>query len=350
MRAVVQVDEHRLELKELEPPKAGPGELLLRVVACGICGSDLSSYKRGLFTGVLGHEVAGIVEAIGPGVVGWQLGDPVALTPSTGCGACDQCSSGAYHRCIESLTGSGAVRPGGYAELLVAPEGRLRRLPAGLSPEVACLAEPLSVVFHGISRLGPVQGQDAAVLGLGSIGLLACAALGWRGARHVYGVDPVKLRRDLARDLGAEAVFGRASDARAELDSPPLILECSGRPEALQQAIDLVAPGGTVVLLGIAIAEVPVIPVFWITREVTVIGSINSRLEDFEEALRLLEAKPEIGRIVTKRISLEEVPETFELLLQPKDVGKVVVDPRRQSKPGGSRPPDALARGAQVGD
>ncbi len=329
MRAVVQVEEHRLEVVELEPPEAGPGELLVRVAACGICGSDLSSYKRGLFTGVLGHEVAGIVEATGPGVVGWQPGDPVVLTPSTGCGACDQCAAGHYHRCIESLTGRGAVRPGGYAELLVAPERRLRRLPPSLSPEVACLAEPLSVALHGIGRLGPVQGQNAIVLGLGSIGLLACAALRWCGAQGVYGVDPVELRRDLAGCLGAEAVFGRASDARAELDPIPLVLECSGRPEALQQAIDLAAPGGNVVLLGIAIAEVPVIPVFWITREITVAGSINSRLEDFEEALRLLEARPEVGSIVTKRVSLEEVPETFELLLQPEGVGKVVVDPRQ---------------------
>lgn len=124
-------------------------------------------------------------------------------------------------------------------------------------------------------------------------------------------------------------MFGRASDARAELDPVPLVLECSGRPEALQQAIDLAAPGGGVVLLGIAIAEVPVIPVFWITREITVAGSINSRLEEFETAIRLLETRPEIGSIVTRRVSLEEVPETFELLLQPEGVGKVVVDPRR---------------------
>src|SRR5579884_2569895 len=96
-----------------------------------------------------------------------------------------------------------------------------------------------------------------------------------------------------------------------------------------QQAIDLAAPGGGVVLLGIAIAEVPVIPVFWITREITVAGSINSRLEEFETAIRLLETRPEIGSIVTRRVSLEEVPETFELLLQPEGVGKVVVDPRR---------------------
>jgi threonine dehydrogenase-like Zn-dependent dehydrogenase len=329
VRAVAQVEEHRLEVVELTPPVPGTGELLIRVAACGICGSDLSSYKRGLFTGVLGHEVAGTVEAIGPAVEGWRPGDPVALAPSTGCGDCDQCRAGDYHRCIESLTGGGSVRPGGYAELLVAPAGRLWRLPPGLGPEVACLAEPLSVALHGIGRLGSVRDRDAIVLGLGSIGLLACAGLRWCGARRVYGVDPVGLRRDLALGLGVEAVFSRASDARADLEPIPLVLECSGRPEALQQAIDLAAPGGSVALLGIAIAEVPVIPVFWITREITVTGCINSRLEDFGEALRLLQARPEIGDIVTRRVPLDEVPATFERLLQPEGVGKVVVDPRR---------------------
>src|SRR5262249_7823373 len=151
-------------------------------------------------------------------------------------------------------------------------------------------------------------------------------------AGRVSGVDPVEVRRRLARGLGAEPVFERASDARADLDGAPLVLECSGRPEAIQQAIDLARPGGRVGLLGIAVAEVAVIPVSWITREITVTGSINSRLEDFEEALRLLAARPEVGAIVTTRICLDEVPATFEALLPPAGVGKVVIDPRRPAE------------------
>jgi threonine dehydrogenase-like Zn-dependent dehydrogenase len=112
------------------------------------------------------------------------------------------------------------------------------------------------------------------------------------------------------------------------VDGAPVVLECSGRPEAIQQTIDLARPGGRVALLGIAVAEVTVIPVFWITREITVSGSINSRQEDFEEALRLLAARPEVARIVTRRIALSEVPATFEALLHPSGVGKVVIDPR----------------------
>jgi (R,R)-butanediol dehydrogenase/meso-butanediol dehydrogenase/diacetyl reductase len=329
VRAVSLVEAERLEVQELPAPEAEAGELLLRVTACGICGSDLTSFKRGLFLGVPGHEVAGVIEAVGPGVEGWRPGDPAALLPSPGCGACDQCLAGAYHRCIESLTGGNTVRPGGCAELMAARADRLRRLPAGLAPEVACLAEPLSVAIHGLRRVGAPRGEEAIVLGLGSIGLLAVAALRRLGASRVFGVDPVETRRSLAAGLGAEAVFARASDARAEVDGAPLVLECSGRPEALQQAIDLARPGGRIVLLGIAVAEVTVIPVFWITREITVTGSINSRAEDFEEALRLLQAEPAVAGIVTRRVGLEEVPATFEELLHPTGVGKVVIDPRR---------------------
>ncbi len=329
MRAVSLVGEGRLEVVDVPAPEAGAGELVLRVSACGICGSDLTSYRRGLFPGVPGHEVAGIVEAVGPGVDGWRAGDAAVLQPGGGCGACDQCAAGESHRCIESLTGRGSTRPGGFAELMVARAERLHPLPEGLPPEVACLTEPLSVAFHGIRRVGLLPHEDALVLGLGSIGLLAVAALRWRAEGRVYGVDPVELRRQLALGLGTAAVFARAGDARAELDGAPLVLECSGRPEAIQQAIDLARPGGRVALIGIAVAEVTVIPVFWITREITVTGSINSQDEDFEEALRLLAARPEVAGIVTRRIGLEEVPAVFEELLHPSGVGKVVVDPRR---------------------
>jgi threonine dehydrogenase-like Zn-dependent dehydrogenase len=232
---------------------------------------------------------------------------------------------------------------------MAARADRLRPLPAGLAPEVACLAEPLSVAIHGIRRMGgPRDGEDAIVLGLGSIGLLATAALRWLGAGRVYGADPVEVRRTLAADLGAEAVAAGARELRAEVDGAPLVLECSGRPEAIQQAIDLARPGGRVALLGIAVAEVTVIPVFWITREVTVAGSINSRFEDFEEALGLLTARPEVGGIVTARIPLDEVPATFQALLHPSGQGKVVIDPRLaggQEGSGRGRPSPPCTRG-----
>ena len=131
------------------------------------------------------------------------------------------------------------------------------------------------------------------------------------------------------RESRAMVEDANARDLRTELDTAPLVLECSGRPEAIQQAIDLASPGGRVALLGIAVAEVTLIPVFWITREITVTGSINSQFEDFDEALRLLAARPEVAGIVTDRVALPDVPATFQALLHPSGMGKVVIDPRK---------------------
>jgi threonine dehydrogenase-like Zn-dependent dehydrogenase len=328
MRVVRQLEAGRLEAGEAAIPEPGPGELLIQVSACGICGSDLTSYKMGLFDGVPGHELAGVVESIGAGVEGWQRGQPVGIDPRLPCGECDQCRSGNLHRCVDSLTRR-TVEPGGFAELVTAPLSVVRRLPRGLAPEIACLAEPLAVALHGIGQARLRPGEDAVVLGLGSIGMLAVAALKAAGAGRVYGVDPAEVRRGLATRLGADLVFESAQDARAGVEGTPVVLECSGRPESPGLAIDLAAQGGRVVLLGIPVAEITLVPVMWIIHEVSVTGCINSTADDYRQALRILAGEPGIGRIVTRRISLEEVPATFEALVRgsPAD-GKVVVDPR----------------------
>lgn len=328
MRAVRQIEALRLELAELPVPEPGPGEVRLRVHACGICGSDLSSFKSGLFDGVPGHELAGVIDELGPGVEGWAIGEPVGIDPRLPCGECDQCQAGNFHRCVDSLTRK-TVDPGGFAEFVTAPLSVVRHLPAGLAPELACLAEPLAVGLHGISHAGLERGEDALVVGLGSIGLLATAALRARGAGRIAGIDPVAARRELASRLGADQLFESAGDARATLNGPPVVLECSGRPESIGLAIDLAGQGGRVVLLGIPLAEVSLFPVMWIIHEVSVTGSINSTAHDYQEALGVLASTPGIAQIVTRRASLPEVPAAFERLLHPTDDGKIVVDPRR---------------------
>lgn len=327
MRAVRQVEAGKLEVFETGAPEPGDGEVLIRVSACGICGSDLSSYKMGLFDGVPGHELAGVIQAVGPAADGWQVGEPVGIDPHLPCGECDQCRSGNEHRCVDAMTRR-SVQPGGFSELVTAPLRVVRKLPAGLEPELGCLAEPLAVALRGVNRAGFREGEEAIVVGLGSIGLLAVAALRARGAGPIVGIDPVEARRRLALDLGAAAVYESGGEARGSLEGTPVVLECSGRAEALPLAIDLAAPGGRVSLVGIALAEVTLVPVMWIIHEVTVSGCINSTAEDYMEALGILAATPQIGRIVTRRVPLAGVADAFEALLHPSTDGKVVVDPR----------------------
>lgn len=322
---------HRLELVSLPEPSPRQGEVLVRVAACGVCGSDLSSYKAGLFLdSVPGHEVSGVVEEVGPGVDGWRPGDQVTILPLSPCGDCRDCRAGQPHRCPMALAGSEqTIDPGGLAELVRAPVGRLFRVPAGLAVEDACLAEPLAVVLHGLSRAGVNPGEPVIVVGLGSLGLLAVAALQALGAGPVLGLDPVPERRALALKLGAERVMESARQARGELEEAPLVLECSGSPEALMPATELCSGGGRVLLLGIPVSEVPVVTIFWVTKELTLVGSIKTGERDFEAALDLLARKPAIAQVITDRVPLAQAPAIFERMLRPLGLGKVVVDPQR---------------------
>ncbi|MGH2793152.1 MAG: zinc-binding dehydrogenase [Actinomycetota bacterium] len=184
--------------------------------------------------------------------------------------------------------------------------------------------EPLSDSIHGLERAG-VMPDAVTVVGLGPIGLLTVAALRARGYAHVVGIDPVDVRRTLATRLGAEAVFERIADAPPDT---PLVFECTGRPDLLQETTNLLAAGGVAVLLGVTMAEATVTPLVWVTREQSVIGSISSSELDFRAAIGLLAARPEIASIITKRVTLAELPAAFdELLSRPAD-GKIAVDPR----------------------
>lgn len=314
MRAVRLAGAKRLEILELPDPEPGDGEVVIEVAAAGICGSDLSCYKTGVFSGsVLGHEFAGFLD-----------GRAVVVDPKMPCGKCADCLSGNSYRCVEALTrGPGGLRDGAFAERVAVPASGVHALPEALDVSNACLVEPLSVAIHGIERAG-IPPERATVVGLGPIGLLTVAALRARGCEDVTGVDPVAVRRELASTLGAGAVYERIADAPPDV---PLVLECTGRPEFLQETTNLLGPGGVAVLLGVPMAEATVTPLVWVTREQSVIGSISSSEMDFRAAIGLLAARPEIASIITKRVSLDELPLAFdELISKPAD-GKVAVEP-----------------------
>jgi threonine dehydrogenase-like Zn-dependent dehydrogenase len=327
VRAVRLTGPKSLELVELPSPTPAADEVVLRVAAAGICGSDLSCYKTGVFAGsVLGHEFSGVVEHADGG--GFAVGTPVLVDPKVPCGACADCLAGATYRCTAALTlGPGGTRDGGFAELVSVPSSCLYALPDGLAVEDGCLTEPLAVAIHGIERAGGVTpGEDAVVVGLGPIGLLAVAALRARGAGRITGVDPVQVRRELATSLGADDAVTRVAEAPA---GASMVVECSGKADLLQDVTNLVAAGGRVVLLGVAIENSSVTTMVWVVREVTVVGSIASSPNDFTAAASLLAREPGIAGIITRRISLAELPAAFEQLVSSPADGKVVVEPGR---------------------
>jgi threonine dehydrogenase-like Zn-dependent dehydrogenase len=330
MRAVRLLEAHRLELADIPAPEVQPGEVVLRVDGCGICGSDLTSFKVGLFTdAVPGHEIAGVIDSVGDGVSGWAAGEAAVVDPKIPCGACDDCRTGASYRCAMALTsGIGFARDGGFAELVAVPAALLHRPPTGLALEHAPLVEPLSVAIHGVDRARLHPGEPAVVIGLGPIGLLTVATLHARGIGPIIGVDPVEDRRALALELGAATVLSEIREVRSHVAPTPAVIECSGYAPLLHAAADLVAPGGRLVLVGVPFGETTVIPLMWVTREIEIIGSIASNAADFAASLGMLAADPGIARIATRRVALAQVPEVFEELITPSSGGKVIVDPR----------------------
>jgi threonine dehydrogenase-like Zn-dependent dehydrogenase len=330
MRAVKLLDAHLLELEDVPEPEAVAGEVVVQVDGCGICGSDLSSYKVGLFAGTVpGHELAGTVHAVGDGIAGWQVGDAAVVDPKLPCGSCDDCRGGAGYRCAMALTaGIGFARAGGFAERVAVPATNLHRLPAGLALEHACLVEPLSVAIHGVERARVRPGAAAVVVGLGPIGLLTVATLHARGVGPIVGVDPVADRRQLALELGATGAVAEIHEVRSLVGPVAAVIECSGHAPLLQAAADLVTTGGRLVLVGVPFGETTVAPIMWVTREIEIIGSIASSTADFDVSLAMLAADPAIAGIVTRRASLAELPQVFEELITPSSGAKVVVDPQ----------------------
>lgn len=330
MRAVKLAGAHDLQAVELADPQPASDEVVVRVSGCGICGSDLSSYKVGLFSDIVpGHELAGVIESVGSGVSAWHQGDAAIIDPKTPCDVCDDCRAGARYRCAMSLTaGIGFGRNGGFAELVAAPASLLHRVPARLRVDDACLVEPLSVAIHGVGRAALQPGHTVVVVGLGSIGLFTVAVLHARGAGDIIAVDPVADRRRLALDLGAANVCADVAEVRGIIPPAPAVIECSGHPEVLHTSADLVAPGGRLVLVGVPFGRAQVAPLMWVTREIEIIGSIASSEADFVAAIDMLAGQPDLAAVVTRRVPLSDVPAVFEELIAPAAGGKVVVDPR----------------------
>jgi (R,R)-butanediol dehydrogenase/meso-butanediol dehydrogenase/diacetyl reductase len=323
------------------PGPPGSGEIRVEVAWCGLCGSDLHEYLAGPqsiptrphpVTGrcapiVLGHEVSGWVTETGPAVSGLAAGDLVALNALLPCGRCGPCGDGAVHLC-RVLGHIGMSADGGLASYLTVPAGMAVRVPDGVAPDLAALAEPLAVALHAL-RLGassPPHASPALVLGAGAIGLCVALALRARGV-DVTVIDVAAGRLELARELGlATAVSGAGAGGFGAgagdfgPDGAPVVYECSGAVAAAARAPLLVAPGGTVVFAGLPQAAVPVDMADVVLREIRLVGSMSHlRDADLVPAVAFLAAHGEsLRELVTARIPLRDtVPRGLEVLTGP---------------------------------
>ncbi len=311
-----------------ERPEPGHGEVLLELVAVGLCGSDYSLYlgKHPLsqFPQTQGHEMAARVVSHGPGTQAIHpVGSQVAVEPLLPCGRCYPCRIGRGNCCVD-LRLFGVHEAGGLQPFLAVPEHLVHEA-GGMPPEVAAFSEPMSIALQALRRGGIGPDDKVLVTGAGPVGQAAIIAAVEIGAR-VAASDLVPERLDRARSSGAEITL----DPREGLDDavaawtdgegPTLIIEASGAPMAIRSAVQVVAAAGRIVLVGISDQEVS-LPIAAFTRkEMTVLGARNS-VGIFAEAVRIVRDNQEkVQRLITHRISLEQVEETIRLALKHPDI------------------------------
>jgi L-idonate 5-dehydrogenase len=318
MRAAAWTEDGRLALEDREEPRPQPGECVIRVLATGICGSDLHFFRREFQPRariVPGHEIAGIVEA-GEGLA---PGTGVAVNPLVGCGSCGDCLNGNPQICGSRVL-TGIATPGGMQELLAIPAANVHPLPAGVDPDLGSLAEPLAVALHAVHLAQSPQGARALVLGAGTIGLVATLLL-----RDVCSEVAVTARyphqAEAATALGAAQVFEPGGpDVRAWAKSrrPDLVFETvGGHASTLKDAIMSVRAGGTVVALGVFTGATEIPAFRLVNDDIRLIGSImyghSARTTEFAQAVELLgKYRDELPRLQSAAYPLARANEAME--------------------------------------
>ncbi len=341
MRSAVYRRPGDIGVEERPVPVPGPGDVLVEVAYCGICGSDLHIMIEGWGKPgtVGGHEYTGIVAAVGDGVTSWVPGDAVVCGPSPRCGECRRCLEGKPSQCERRSAPVDTNLGGAFAGYVLTDARSLLRLPDAMSPRVAALAEPLAVALHGITRSGMVRGDAAMVFGAGPIGALTIAALAAMDLGPVVVVEPGERRRRLAADLGASEVLDPTEletyrPWEPERQSPravDVVFECSGKKAAMECGFHQLRRGGHLVLVGAGIEAPSFDPNRLILNELTVTGSFVYDADGFERALEMLGSGrlPVDVLIDPDDVSLDGLGEAMQSLAEGRIAGKVMVVPGR---------------------
>jgi len=356
-REVVIEAPEQVEVREApaERPLA-PGEARVRSVVVGICGSDVHAY-RGVHPFidlpiVPGHEVAGVVEEIGPAVRDVTPGTRVLLEANVVDGTCRYCRAGVYNQCAHLLV-VGCQTPGAMADRFVVPAEKLVRIPDDVSDDDAAVVEPLSSATHAIRLAGGVDGKRVAVLGTGTIGLLTVAAAKASGAAVVATTDLIAENRARAIAMGAVAALDPLAGSQAEVadairdtlgERPDVTFDCVAVQATIDLGVDLAQRGGTVIVLGVPTDRRSVALPLVQDREITIQGSAMYVRRDVERALQIVRSGGvETRRLITGRFPIDAAPQAFEAAASPEHVKVYVYTDGPNSDTAGSNEGDATS-------
>lgn len=327
MRAAVLTDTHDLEVAEVPDPSPGPGELVLQVTACGICGSDLKlrpSMPAGL---VMGHEFCGEIVALGTDTDAvWREGQHVTALPIFGCGRCLACVAGEPAHCEQAdLVGVGGSA-GGFAEYVRVHQRETVALPESIDPALGALVEPLAVGLHAVERAHIRSGDTVLVVGAGPVGLSVITWAARSGARELVVSDPSAVRREAASQFGAtRTVDPEVEPLEARYD---VVIECVGLPGMTDVCVRAASRHGHVVIAGVCTKPDPYVPIMAVMKELTMDFVVYyTRREFFSVSDALAQGNVDADAFVSKRVGLEGANDAFTELIEAKDQRKILVLP-----------------------
>lgn len=343
MKGTYFLGEKKFEVRDLPDLTPGSGEVLVRVAACGVCGTDVHIYHGSKGSAdvtppvILGHEFAGVVEATGSDVSAVSVGDHVTVDPNMYCGKCRPCQTGKKQLCT-NLKAYGVNCNGGFAQTCVVKQEQCYRLNPDVPLEYGAMTEPLACAVHGIDRSGIRQGDTVCVLGGGAVGLMMVQLAHMAGASTVLLSEPVAARREIGCLVGADAVIDPVHEdlpARVQElvggDGVDVVIECVGNSIAVQQAMQICSRGAVVVLFAVhPMDELDTVSPFAIyNKELTIVGSMINPDTHGRAAALINSGRIKLAPLITHRFPIEELEQAILTQVGSESV-KVLVGPAHE--------------------
>jgi len=339
VRAAVFANPGACQIVERELPMPAERQALIRVEACGVCGTDAHIY-RGEFPArfplVAGHEFAGVVEEIGVDVPYLRPGDHVTIDPNIPCGACRACRRGLTHLC-RHLSAVGVTQDGGFATHCLVPAPQCHKVSDGVPFGVAAMAEPVACCVHGIDRADLHAGEIVVLIGAGTIGLILLQLALLQGAATTIVSEPSPEKRREAERLGAFRTVDPTSEELQESVTQvtqgwgaDVVIECVGSQQTAQQALELASDGGRVLLFGVApeTARIALSPFAVYRKEICVTGSFTNPFTHGRALALISSGRLQVDQLISHRLALDEVVRGIELLESGRAT-KVILEPQR---------------------
>ena len=325
MKALVYYGTQDMRVSEIEKPEVKKGEVLIKVEACGICGSDVHGYLgvtgRRIPPMVMGHEFTGIVSVLGEGVEDVSLGDRVVIYPARFCGRCDFCKVGLTNLCINRTIFGVMNVNGAMAEYVSVPRENILKLPENIDFVKGTFLEPLSVAYRAVKTAGDILNRNILIVGAGTIGLLILQIVKLGGARTVLITDINDVRLGIAKRLGADLTLNpdrediKALISQSIPDGIDLAFEAVGLESTVNQALTILKNRGTCIFVGNSMKNITIDMQNIVTRELRILGTYTYTLGEFRESISLL-GKIDVETMLSKVVPLEEGPEIFRELIQ----------------------------------